>query len=113
MTNFGKSQGLTILATFGAAAGAVVAISLAWDIVGLPRFARAEELDTLRVFMVETRMMLLDGELYDAQRQLSAAQREMEVYRAEGKSPPNFLRADVLDLQRTINRKQADIQGLR
>ena len=108
----GKSQTLTMLGTIGAAAGALVALSLAWDIMGLPQFARAEELNQLRAFSVETRIMLLDDQLYDAQRQFSAAQRELETYTAARKMAPRWLRDDILDLQRTINRRQADIKGL-
>jgi hypothetical protein len=107
-----KSQALTIFGSCGAAAGAVVAISLAWDVMGLPQFARAEELNQLREFSVETRIMLLDDQLYDAQRQFSAAQRELETYTVEGKPAPRWLRDDILDLQRTISRRQADIKGL-
>ena len=103
---------MTILGTLGAAAVSIVAISSAWDIMGLPRFALAEEVEVLKQFSVETRVMLLEDQLWDITRELSSAQRQWEDYRAEGKSPPVWLRADVLALEHAITQRKSSIRKL-
>jgi hypothetical protein len=103
----------TILGSLGAAAIGIVALSAAWDVIGLPRFALAEDVEALRQFSTETRVMLLEDQLWDAQRALSSAQRQSEDYRADSKSPPKWLREDVLLLKRTITKRQTSIEQLR
>lgn len=107
------SRAVTILGSLGAAAVGIVALSAAWDVIGLPRFALAIEMEVLKEFSTETRVMLLEDQLWDAQRELSSAQRQWEEYQSDGKRVPKWLREDVLSLQRSISQRQGAILKLR
>ena len=107
-----KSHIITAIGILGAMAIAIVAISTAWNVIGLPKFALAEDVQELRQFSRDTRVMLLDVILWDASRELSAAERKWEEYTLAEKPIPDWLRKDVLSLKRTINKKQSDINNL-
>jgi len=105
------TRAFTVFGALGAAAITIVALSTAWDVIGLPRFARADEVQALRHFSTQTRKMLLDDQLWDAERDLSRAQREADNYSSFGEVPQRLL-DDILDLRRRINNRQAKIKGL-
>ncbi len=105
--------------TFGrvlaAVIGTVAAVTIlvgGWNTLGLPRWAWAFEMQELEAFSKETRMLLLEDQLWNAEGRLSELKRLREQLRLEGQPEPAWLSEDIAGLRRHIYQKQKSIRDL-
>ncbi len=95
--------------------GLVVAASIfvaAWNTLGLPRWAWAYEMEELKNFSEETRVLLLEDQLWNAQARLTELLRLRDEYRRKGETEPNWLGEDISGLRRHIYQKEKSIKAL-
>lgn len=84
----------------------------AWNALGLPRWAWAYEMEDLKNFSEETRILLLEDQLWNAQARLTELLRLRDEYRRKGETEPNWLGEDISGLRRHIYQKEKSIKAL-
>lgn len=87
-------------------------IATAWVQLDLWRPASAAEMEQLKDFSIETRMMILEDNVWEMKAQLRDVKRQIRQAETNGEPVPDYLRRDRLELERRIDTLEADIQEL-